>query len=345
MDHVTNCFIDLAFPPVIFGSTSLGNFYESVPEHVHQSIVSEWFQRTNGTVVIDSAGKYGAGLALENIARCLSTLNVAPDDVIISNKLGWRRVPLKGNEQGFEPGVWVDLKYDAELDISYDGILRCHEQGCELLGDYRPQLLSVHDPDEYLAAATDEADLKSRWDDIAGAYQALTELKQKGEVLGLGVGAKNWTTIREFTNRFELDWVMIANSFTLHSHPGELVDYLTSLHERNIKVINSALFNGGFLVGSEFYNYQPIDPASAKGADLIEWRENFRELCKLHDVLPAHACIEFGASHPAIDSIALSSSKVNRVVSNVEFASKKLPREFWDAMRTEGVVAADYKFI
>ena len=186
MNSATNSFTDLQFPPVIFGSTSLGNFYRVTPENVQGTIVEEWFRQTKGTVVVDSAGKYGAGLALEIIGRCLSDLGIAPDDVVVSNKLGWRRVPLKGDAPTFEPGVWVDLKHDAIQDISYDGILRCHEQGCELLGKYRPQLLSVHDPDEYLAAATDDEDLERRWNDIAEAYRALSELRQSGEVAGLG---------------------------------------------------------------------------------------------------------------------------------------------------------------
>ena len=65
------------------------------------------------------------------------------------------------------------MEHDAIQDISYDGILRCYEEGCELLGDYKPQMVSVHDPDEYLAAAADDADREKRMEDIMGAYQAL----------------------------------------------------------------------------------------------------------------------------------------------------------------------------
>ena len=54
----------------------------------------------------------------------------------------------------FEPGVWMGLEHDAVQRISYDGILECWDEGCRLLGDaYKPRLASVHDPDEYLAAA------------------------------------------------------------------------------------------------------------------------------------------------------------------------------------------------
>jgi len=55
--------------------------------------------------VFDSAGKYGAGLALEVLGQCLEELNVPPEKVVISNKLAWKRIPLpEGAEPTFEPG-------------------------------------------------------------------------------------------------------------------------------------------------------------------------------------------------------------------------------------------------
>ena len=60
----------LELPKIIFGSSALGNLYRIVPDATKLSIVENWirFQRK---AVIDSAGKYGAGLALENIGRFL----------------------------------------------------------------------------------------------------------------------------------------------------------------------------------------------------------------------------------------------------------------------------------
>src|SRR5690606_20692148 len=132
---------------------------------------------TGGQVVIDTAGTNGAGLALEVLRRELEALQVDPADVLISNKLAWRRVPLTTSEPTFEPGAWIDIQHDAVQDISYNGILRCWAEGSELLGPYHARLLSVHDPDEYLAAASDEGDRQRRLNDILSAYRALTELR------------------------------------------------------------------------------------------------------------------------------------------------------------------------
>jgi D-threo-aldose 1-dehydrogenase len=285
----------IKIPPIIFGTSALGNLYQALPQQTKLDIVKEMFQHVEKPVALDSAGKYGAGLALEVIGHSLKELGIRSQDVVISNKLGWLRVPLKTPEPTFEPGAWVDLAYDAEQNISYDGILRCWEQGCELLGpDYRPQVVSVHDPDEYLAQATSTDDRKRRFDDIVAAYQALADLKQQGEVRAIGVGAKDWQSIRELSREVVLDWVMFANSMTIFSHPPELLAFIDELSRQQIGIINSAVFNAGFLTGGEYFDYRKLNRNNPEDKIIFEWREKFFAACQYYDVLPANACVQFG---------------------------------------------------
>ncbi len=168
----------LQVPPIVFGTSVLGNAFHTIPDQTKSAIISEWFRHVSPPVFIDTAGKYGAGMALEVIGRALDRLEISPQEVIINNKLAWKRVPLKEGEPNFEPGVWMNLQHDAELRIGYDGILECWEEGCRLLGGrIVPQLASLHDPDEYLAAASSPAERDRRFNDILGAYRALHELK------------------------------------------------------------------------------------------------------------------------------------------------------------------------
>ena len=139
-------------------------------------------------------------------------------------------------------------------DISYDGILRCYEDGCSMLGGYPSQLVSVHDPDEYLAAASDAEDRSNRLSDLIGAYQALTELRRDGKVSGVGVGAKNWQSIKELDTDCDFDWVMMANSYTIMHHPDDLIQFVDSLAARNVAIINSAVTHGGFLTGGSLFS-------------------------------------------------------------------------------------------
>ena len=110
----------LEISPIIFGTSCLGNLYQAVPYETKLDIIRQFFEHVEAPVVLDSAGKYGAGLSLEIIGKTLNELGKSSGDVIISNKLGWKRVPLKGPEPTFEPGAWFGIKHDAEQCISQE---------------------------------------------------------------------------------------------------------------------------------------------------------------------------------------------------------------------------------
>ena len=323
---------NIQLPPVIFGTSSLGNLYQAISDESKKEIISECIQNARGIPMFDTAGKYGAGLALEVLGTYLEELKVDPSEVIISNKLGWYQTELKTTGPTFEQDVWVNLKNDAIQKISYSGILECFEQGNEFLGKYNSQIVSVHDPDEYLAALEDPMEREKRYNDILDAYKALLELKAQGKVASVGIGSKDWKVIQRICNDVELDWVMIANSLTIHSHPPALIKFIAELKEKNISVINSAVFNGGFLIGSDHYNYKKINKNTTKGQDLYLWRYKFYAICKKFGVEPAQACFDFGFNVPGVKAIALNTSKPENIKINVEMAEKKVPNGFWEAM-------------
>ena len=336
----------LMTPPVVFGSTALGNLFREFSYESKLATMRAIFEHLPKPVVIDSAGKYGAGLALEVMGDCLRELGIKDDEVIISNKLAWLRAPLTTPEPTFEPGAWFGLEHDAVQDLSFSGIKQCFEQGLELLGgDYSTQLISVHDPDEYLDAASTADDRQRRFDDIVGAYAALGEIKASGAAAGIGVGAKNWKSIAEIDAQVELDWVMFANSYTLYSHPADLLAFMDSLHAKGVAIINSAVFNAGFLTGGEFFNYVKLDPGKPADQEKFAWREKFFGLCADHDQVPAEVCIQFGKSHPGIVALALSTSKPERVKQNIDAMSVQVPVSFWDLLKEEGLLAVDHPYL
>ncbi len=326
-------------PPIIFGTSCLGNLYQSIPYDTKLSIIKEWFSWVESPVLIDTAGKYGAGLALEIIGKGLSDLNIDKNDIIISNKLGWLRTDLKGSEPTFEPGVWADLKHDAIQKISYKGIIECYEQGLELLGGkYKSDIVSVHDPDEYLDAASSPSDREKRFDDIVHAYQALIELKNRGEVKAVGVGAKDWKVIKELTQKIKMDWVMISVSFTIMNQPTELSQMIEDLSSQGTGVINSAVFHSGFLTGGEFFDYRKVYPDNKSDQHLFEWRVKFYKICKEFSVKPFEACVAFGMSPPGVISIAMNTSKPSRIKDNALSVITDIPADFWKAMKSKGLI-------
>lgn len=342
--------------PIVFGTSALGNLYQAIDDATKREIVSEWFKHSPVAadesrampppiVTVDSAGKYGAGLALESMGRALGELDVAPSQILISNKLGWRRIPLETPEPTFEPGAWVGLKHDAVQDISYNGILRCWEQGCELMNPYKAQLVSVHDPDEYLAAADGDVDRERRWDDVIAAYRALSELRDRGEVTAIGVGAKDWRVSARLAEHCDLDWVMLATSLTIYTHPPELLAFVEQMRQQGTTVINSAVFHAGFLTGGSFFDYRKVTGETADDQSLIAWRDHFHQICTKFEIKPAEACVAFGMSSPGVVATALNSSRPERIAQNVGLVSAKPPQAFWAAMKEASLIRGDYPFV
>jgi len=355
----------MSIPKVMFGTASLGNLYAEPPYEEKKAVIKAVVDSAgDGVAVFDSAGKYGAGLALEVLGKCLEELDVAPEKVLISNKLAWKRVPLDppGSEPTFEPGAWVNLKNDAVQDISYQGIIDCFENGNELLGKYDSGLGSVHDPDEYLKAAKDEAELEKRRADVLGAYKALSELRDAGKVASIGVGAKDISAIEWIVDAgIKLDWAMFACSITPYSHGDVAKRLLKKLGAAGVDVINSAVFNGGFLTGGSFFDYREVTPAT--DPELFEWREKFNAICADFGVKPAAVCVQvrmvlvvlavlvvlmltlllillllnssaqFSFLFPEIKSIALATSRPARVASNIELAEAVMPEGLWDKLQ------------
>jgi D-threo-aldose 1-dehydrogenase len=332
----------IKLPPIIFGTSALGNLYAELSDDTKTGIVSECIRNVGAPVVFDSAGKYGAGLALEKLGEILGKLNVSEDKVLISNKLGWLRIPLLTPEPLFEQGVWMNLGNDAYQNISYEGILECWEQGNDLLGKYKPSIVSVHDPDEYLAAATSEKDRKARISDILDAYRALAELKKEGKVKAVGVGSKDWRAIQLIAGETELDWVMFANSMTIYRHPKELLDFMEKLHSNGVALINSAVFHAGFLTGGDYFDYVRISPDNEENRAKFKWREDFFSLCKKYEITPADACVRFAMTPPGVISISLNTSNPKRVKNNVESVMREIPEIFWKEMIAKGLIEKNY---
>ncbi|HAX93596.1 MAG TPA: L-fucose dehydrogenase [Bacteroidales bacterium] len=346
MEHTPAGKSGIRLPQIIFGTSAFGNLYSALSDETKTAIIRECLTHVPKPVVFDSAGKYGAGLALEKLGGILGKLEVPAEDIIISNKLGWLRTPLTGPEPLFEKGVWIGINHDARQSISYKGIVECMEQGNELLGGtYKPQMLSVHDPDEYLAAAGNSKEFDKRFRNILDAYKALSALKSEGKAKAIGVGAKNWLTIRMIADEVDLDWVMFANSMTIYRHPGDLLDFMEKLRKKGTVIINSAVFHAGFLTGGDFFDYVRIKPDSEETRAKFEWRDRFFSLCRKHGVVPANACVRFALTPPGVISVSLNTSNPGHVKKNVESVECVIPGDFWKEMVENKLIDRDYPYL
>jgi D-threo-aldose 1-dehydrogenase len=157
----------------------------------------------------------------------------------------------------------------------------------------------------------------------------------------IGVAAKDWRSIALINKSVKLDWVMIANSMTLHRHPNELIDFMKMLRRQGITVMNSAVFNAGFLTGGEYYNYKFLDKESVEGKALYQWRVDFYKVCDLFGLSPAAACIKFGISAPGVVGIALSATATHHVQSGFDLVNARIPEAFWMRLASESLISEE----
>lgn len=326
-------------PKMVIGTSSLGNLYRISSSWQKEQLVRTAIKACNELVFFDTAGKYGAGMSLESLGLCLKNIGVPKSQVLISNKLGWKRTPLVNGKPTFERDVWKGIGNDAVQTIGYDGIIECYEEGVELLGGYSSQMVSVHDPDEYLLGATTQRQYEERFEKILEAYAALFELKKQKKVEAIGIGSKDWRVIREIYKHVPLDWVMIANSMTLYHHPEELLAFMRELEKAGVGIINSAVFQSGFLVGGGYFDYELLDPQQPRDIQRFRWREIFFETCREMKVDPAHACIQFGLNAPGVNAVAINSETPDKLERNALYCETVLPQGFWVRLNEMNIIS------
>ena len=153
------------------------------------------------------------------------------------------------------------------------------------------------------------------------------ELKAKGEVKGVGVGSKDWSVIRDLYRDVKFDWAMFACAPTILRHPPELMDFIARLAADGVTVIDSAVFNGGFLTGGDKFDYRTADPA--RDAALFAKREAYLSLCRKWKLDPAAVAVEYALRIPGVKHVALNTSRPERVAANAAYGKHKSPDGFW----------------
>jgi D-threo-aldose 1-dehydrogenase len=221
-----------------------------------------------------------------------------------------RRLDVKGDE------VVIHLTLDA------DRVADDWEKSCRLLGsEYRPKLVSVCNADE-------------------DAGRVVGELKTAGFLRGVGVVANNLCS--PSSPALSPDWIVLAGEFTLLRHPANLLVSMAELATRQIPVVVSGVFNGGFLVGNNRLDGRVLSTEDPADRSLLAWRTSFAALCHGHGITPAQACIQFALSGPGVVALILNSSHPDRVAENIASVERTVPNAFWASMKEEGLLAADY---
>jgi D-threo-aldose 1-dehydrogenase len=313
------------------GTAPLGDLYQRVPETDARSMLEAGHDL--GLRLFDTAPLYGSGLAEH---RTGGVLRQKPrDELVVSTKVGrWYR-PAPG---GANRGNWAGgLEFNAVLDYSYDGAMRSFEQSLLRLGLSRIDVLLIHDVDVHTHGSREACD---RCFDQAmdGAYRALLELRQSGDVAAIGVGVNESDMCARFARAGDFDCMLLAGRYTLLEQ-GALDEFLPLCEAKNIGVLAGGTFNSGILAsgprqGSK-YNYAEA-PAPVR-----ERVARLGEVCRAHGVPLAAAAIQFPLGHPKVSSVVIGAISAGEIQQNFELMSQPIPSALWADLRSEGLVRSD----
>jgi D-threo-aldose 1-dehydrogenase len=313
------------------GTAPLGDLYQRVPESDASETLATGYEL--GVRLFDTAPLYGSGLAEH---RTGAALRAKPrNDLVVSTKVGrWYRAAPGGANRGNWAG---GLEFNAVLDYSYDGAMRSFEQSLLRLGLSRVDVLLIHDVDVHTHGTRQECD---RYFDLAmeGAYRALIELRQSGDVSAIGVGVNESDMCARFARAGDFDCMLLAGRYTLLEQ-GALDEFLPLCEAKNIGVLAGGTFNSGILASGPRagakYNYAEAP------ADVRARVTRLGEVCRAHGVPLAAAAIQFPLGHPKVSSVVIGAVSAQEIRQNHELMSQDIPRALWTDLKTEGLLRAD----
>jgi D-threo-aldose 1-dehydrogenase len=120
---------------------------------------------------------------------------------------------------------------------------------------------------------------------------------------------------------------------------------MDTLHKKGIGIINSAVFNAGFLTGGRYFDYKPVKPDTVENCRIYKWRDDFFALCMKYRVEPAAACVHFAMSPPGVTAVSLNTSNPQHVSANVELVTTEVPSGFFREMKENGLMNKDYPYL
>jgi D-threo-aldose 1-dehydrogenase len=307
---------DLQVTRMSLGTAPLGGLFASVSDKDGDELLNGALDL--GINYFDTAPQYGHGIAEIRVGRILQK---AKTPFVIETKVG--RV-LK-RVDGVEPEKWFP---DAPRDIvpiydyTKEGIKRSFEESLERLGLPHIDIVLMHDAEDYIPEAIDNA------------FPVLADLRSQGLIKALGLGMNYVEPALKIMRGTDLDIALIAGRYTLLDQVAqeELFPYAL---ENNIDISMGGVLNSGVLanpVAGATYNYLPASD------EIIAHAKMICDFLKERGIPLIAAAVQFPMRHPAVTSVVTgprNASELQTYVDNFEFP---IPESVWVDLENSGLV-------
>ncbi|MBO0811774.1 MAG: aldo/keto reductase [Microlunatus sp.] len=301
-----------------YGGAPIGNLYSGVSDE--QAIASVQAAWDGGIRYFDTAPHYGAGLSERRLGKALA--QYPREEYVISTKVGRLLVP-NAHPTGKDPeGFDVPDEFTRVYDYSADGVRRSLDESRQRLGLDRIDIALVHDPDDHLDQAAEEA------------IPALCELRDQGVIGAVGLGMNyvdplHWFATRDFPAGVGIDVILVAGRWTLLDRSARPL--LDACAERGVSVISAAPFNTGLLAGDEppqtgTFNYEPVT------AEVLQRARQFAAVARDHGSRLPCAAVRFPLRHPAVACVLAGIRSPQEAAADCRLVADDLDAETWLAL-------------
>ncbi|MBV8566304.1 MAG: aldo/keto reductase [Methylobacteriaceae bacterium] len=316
-----------------FGGAPLGDLFETVDDAQAQATFAAAWQA--GIRYYDTAPWYGRGQSEHRTGRFLYRL--PRQDYVLSTKVG-RVLFAPAHPERFDRGFWAGgLTFQHRFDYSYDGIMRAYEDCLQRLGIPRVDLLLIHDLDFWHHAT--EAKVAAYLAQLfTSGWRALAQLKESGEIRGIGAGINELGMMPRFLDLIDIDFFLVALRYTLMEQP-VLDAELPRCAERGVGIVIGGVLNSGILatgaVAGAKYNYADASPEALAKVARIE------AICRKHDVPLIAAALQFPLGHPSVASVIPGAITAAQVESNLAHFRRAIPNDLWADLKRDGLLHPD----
>lgn len=282
--------------PIGLGTIALGRSPRVESDDQAIEIVRGTFEA--GVNFIDTAPLYGdaerrLGLALRELA------DLAPDDLVINTKAGYRPDPF---------------------DYSEEQTVACVQASLDVLGRDFIQFVHIHD--------VERSDLTTV---MNGAAKALHLLKDDGVIGHVGVAGGPVDLLMQYIETGEFDSVITHNRYNLLDRPAAAL--IDRAHELGVGIVNAAPFASGILAQPDnaaspyVYHEAPNE--------VRERLHRIARLCADQGVEVASAAVKFSVRNDKIGTTILGAASADEIQAAVRAAEAPIDEELWRRIERE----------
>ncbi|MFY0678967.1 MAG: aldo/keto reductase [Thalassovita sp.] len=302
------------------GTGPLGGLYVDSPrEQAMQVLEAAW---QSGIRYFDTAPFYGYGLAERRVGDFLQGKN--SEDWTLSTKVGRLLKPHSGSSPDIAAFVNA-LKFGAEFDYSYDGIMRSIEDSYARLGLTKIDVAYVHDIGQFAHSAEQNAHHLDQLEN--GGFRALDELRSSGAIKAWGIGVNEVAICHDIMARADLDCILLAGRYTLLDRSG--AELVAQCGARGVAIVAGGVFNSGILAtGAKDGAYFDYQPASSEIKVRVAAMD---DIAQTHGHSLIQAALQFPIQAPAVASMLLGVDSVDKLQSNMNDLAQPLPDRAWKA--------------